>query len=153
MNTQTAAHIPDYTGLGQGFLWVPHPHVVWAVKGSADNITGADLLGFSCEKVNAMDAWWPVRSSEGWQSLTRPKGLGIPAMRAFPNVWFLLAVNFRTAKTRPSIKKAHYPSPVAEFCLIYSTICSLITESPCPFCQIRFNQPSKAPASSQHMAV
>lgn len=33
-------------------------------KGSAKNITGADLLGLSREKVNAIGARWPIRGSD-----------------------------------------------------------------------------------------
>lgn len=50
--------------------------------GSANNVTGADLLGLSSEKVNAKGAWWSIKGSEGWQSLT---GFRIIAMRGFPN--------------------------------------------------------------------
>lgn len=34
-------------------------------EGSANNMTGIDLLGLSHEEVNATDAWWRVRGSEG----------------------------------------------------------------------------------------
>lgn len=50
--------------------------------GSANNLTGADLLGLSSEKVNAKGAWWSIKGSEGWQSLA---ALEIIAMRGFPN--------------------------------------------------------------------
>lgn len=56
-----------YAGSGPAFLWVPPPAhgLSSGAKGSAHNITGADLLGLPREEVDAMDAWWPVRGSEG----------------------------------------------------------------------------------------
>lgn len=84
--TQAAAHTPIRWLRSRLPLGPPPARGLSSdAKGSADNIAGADLLGLSCEKVNATDVWWPIRGSEGHQ-LTSPKGLGIIAMRDFPNV-------------------------------------------------------------------
>lgn len=63
MVTQAPVYIPGTPARAKASFGSPTPSS--DAKGSASNMTGVDLLGLSHEEVNAMDAWWHIRGSEG----------------------------------------------------------------------------------------